>query len=131
MDEAEEKKLSAEASSAIELEGVKDEKTRRAWMILAGVNEGDTEKEEAVQILEERVKEGDSDAMWILGLCCEYGIGIDRDSERKEMLFKQSHDLGNEIGSFFSVNNDRMKGLSVTFGKGLLLVFAFPYFLHK
>ena len=36
--------------------------------------------------------------MWMLGLCKEYGRGIEQDIEGAEKLFKDSKEAGNEIG---------------------------------
>ena len=85
-------------------------KTKLAWLKLSGV--GGTEKDEdgAVLLLEERVKEGDDEAMWMLGVCNECGIGTEQDIERAEDLYKQSSERGNEIGMFFAGSGSRGRG---------------------
>ena len=67
----------------------------------SGLGGVDVDEDGAVALLEERVKEGDTDAMWMLGLCYEFGIGIEQDIEQAEKLYQQSSDGGNEIGKFF------------------------------
>ena len=42
----------------------------------------------AVALLEAKVKNGDAEAMWILGVCCEFGTGIEQDAERAKQLYK-------------------------------------------
>ena len=44
----------------------------------------------AVALLEEKVKDGDAEAMWMLGVCCEFGIGTEKDVERAEQLYKRA-----------------------------------------
>ena len=76
-------------------------KTKLAWSKLSGVGGAEVDKDGAVALLEERVKDRDSDAMWMLGVCYEYGRGIEQDIERAELLYKQSSESGNEISMFF------------------------------
>ena len=90
-------------------------KTKLAWLMLSGLGgsvsidrNGDSggrsvgnDADSAVELLEERVKDRDSEAMWILGVCHEYGLGTEQDVERAESLYTQSSDEGNEIGKFF------------------------------
>ena len=61
-------------------------------------------------MLQERVKEGDADAMWMLGVCNEYEIGTEQDIERAEDLYKQSSERGNEIGKFFAAHRGDGRG---------------------
>ena len=79
-------------------------KTKLAWYFLSGYCGAEVDADKAVAILEERVKEDDVEAMWMLGLCCEYGNGTEQDLERAKTLYKQSREKGNEIGDFFAVN---------------------------
>ena len=75
--------------------------------------------ESVVSLLEERVKEKDEEAMWMLGLCYEYGIGCERDLTRAETLYKQSCDGGNVIGKFLKdsgENNGRGSGMMIVCG---------------
>ena len=78
--------------------GDKKTKTKLAWYELSGHGDDDNNLSNAIALLEERVKEGDTEAMWILGLCNEFGIGIERDKKQAELLYCQSKDGRNEIG---------------------------------
>ena len=82
--------------------GEKDAKTVVAWFKLSGY--GGVEKDEtgAVALLEQQVGDGDSEAMWLLGLCKEYGIGTEKSVEMGDELYKKSQDAGNAVGEFLS-----------------------------
>ena len=77
-------------------------KTKLAWYFLSGYCGAEVERDKAVALLEERVKEDDAEAMWMLGLCCEYGMGTEQDLERAETLYRQSRDKGDYTGKFFA-----------------------------
>ena len=81
--------------------GDESAKTKLAWLKLSGVGCAEKDEDGAVALLEERVKDKDTEAMWMLGVCNEYGIGTEQDIERAEDLYKQSCERGNEIGEFF------------------------------
>ena len=81
--------------SAVE-DGDENAKTQLAWLKLSRRIKSDAE--EAVALLEERVGKGDEEAMWLLGLCLEYGIGINEDIERAEILYEQSYEYGSTTG---------------------------------
>ena len=85
-------------------------KTKLAWLKLSGLGGAEKDEDGAVALLEERVKEGDDEAMWMLGVCNEYGIGTEQDIERAEDLYKQSHERGNKIGKFFAAYEDDERG---------------------
>ena len=95
-------------------------KTKLAWYMLSGLGGAKIEVEKAVKILEERVAAGDSEAMWMLGICKEYGRGIERDIEGAEELYKQSSESGNEIGKILVGKRWRGRG-SGEMGIGSLL----------
>ena len=89
-------------------------KTKLAWYKLSGYGGAEVDEDSAVILLEERVKDNDAEAMWMLGLCCEYGMGCEQDLERAETLYKQSCDGGNAIGKFLKEsgeNNERGSGI--------------------
>ena len=46
--------------------------------------------DEAVVLLEEQVKDHDSEAMWMLGVCNEFGMGTEQDVERAQKLYQAS-----------------------------------------
>ena len=75
--------------------------------------------EGAVALLEERVKEGDYEAMWMLGLCCEYGIGTEQDIERAEKLYQECWEGRNIVGEFLMKNDEGGRGTGVMKVKSL------------
>ncbi len=86
-----------EVLSAVE-RGEESAKTKLAWYKLSGIGVAKVDVDGAVKLLEERVEEGDGEAMWMLGLCKEYGRGIERGIEGAEKLYEESKEAGNEIG---------------------------------
>ena len=98
-----------EVMNAVE-RGDERAKTKLAWLKLSGLGGCEVDEDGAVALLEERVKEGDGEAMWMLGVCNEYGRGTEQDIERAEMLYKQSSERGNEIGSFFETHDAYARG---------------------
>ena len=91
--------------------GDESAKTKLAWLKLSGLGGAEKDEDGAVALLEERVKEGDDDeAMWMLGVCNEYGIGTEQDIERAEDLYKQSSERGNEIGKLFAARGGDERG---------------------
>ena len=92
--------------SAVE-KGEESTKTELAWYKLCGHGGATKDVDEAVILLEERVKAGDGEAMWMLGLCKEYGNGTVQDMEGADKLYKQSSEAGNEIGKFLALNSFR------------------------
>ena len=85
-------------------------KTKLAWLKLSGAGGADVDVDGAVELLEERVKAGDTDAMWMLGVCYEFGMGTEQDIRRAKDLFQRSSDGGNEIGRFFVKNKINGRG---------------------
>ena len=65
--------------------GMTTEKAR--WM-LEGSHGMARDAEAAVALLEERAKDGDAEAMWMLGVCCEFGMGTEQDVARAVRLYK-------------------------------------------
>ena len=98
-----------EIKSAVE-SGDASAKTKLAWLKLSGLGGADVDEDGAVALLEERVKDGDSDAMWMLGVCYEYGRGIEQDIEQTETLYKGSSSKGNRIGAFFASHREYERG---------------------
>ena len=80
--------------------------TKVAHYMLSGRDGVQVNKNEAVALLEERVKDKDYDAMWMLGLCLEYGMGTEKDTERAMILYRESYDQGNVVSQFL-LNNGR------------------------
>ena len=88
-------------------------KTKLAWFFLSGYCGAEVDANKAVALLEERVKEDDAEAMWMLGLCFEYGMGTEQDIERAETLYQQSRDEENRIGKYFAWNEGGGRGNGV------------------
>ena len=86
--------------------GDKSSKTKVAWYKLSGVGGCEIDTNGAVALLEERVKDKDAEAMWMLGVCNEFGRGIEQDIERAEELYEQSRGGRNEIGEILDENKD-------------------------
>ena len=91
-------------------EGDESAKTKLAWLKLSGLGGAEKDEDGAVALLKERVKDRDVEAMWMLGVCNEYGIGTEQDIERAEDLYKQSSERWNEIGMFFAARGDCGRG---------------------
>ena len=88
-------------------------KTKLARFKLSGRGGAEVDEDGAVALLKERVGDKDSDAMWMLGLCYEYGMGCEQDLERAEELYKQSNDGGNVIGEFLAKGGKEERGSGV------------------
>ena len=89
-------------------------KTKLAWYKLSGYGGAEIDEGGATMLLKERVKNKDVEAMWMLGLCYEYGMGCEQDLTRAETLYDQSCDGGNVIGKFLKEardNNARGSGM--------------------
>ena len=73
----------------------------------------------AVVLLEKRVKDRDCEAKWMLGLCCEYGVGTEQDIERAEKLYRESCEGGNAVGDFLMKNGQGGRGTGMMKVKSL------------
>ena len=94
-------------------------KTKLAFYLLTGKGGAEVDEDRAFALLEERVKERDTDAMWMLGLCYEYGIGCEEDFERAMSLYEQSRDGGNAAGRLLMDNVERGECVGAIKVKGL------------
>ena len=72
-----------------------DQTTKEARWMLEGSHGMARNTKAAVAVLEERVKDGDAEAMWMLGVCCEFGMGTEQDVERAEQLYQRGAEQGN------------------------------------
>ncbi len=88
-------------------------KTKLAFYKLSGCGGLRVDANGAVALLEERAKDGDDEARWMLGLCCEYGMGIEQDIERAEKLYRESCEGGNVVGEFLKENDRGERGSGV------------------
>ena len=104
-----EEKEYRDALSAVK-RGDESTKTTVAWYKLSGYGGAEKDEEGAVALLEERVKEGDTEAMWMLGVCNEFGIGTEQNIERAEELYRQSSDGENRIGEILMKNKEYERG---------------------
>ena len=76
-------------------------KTALAAFLLSGCSGAERDPERAVELLKERVKEEDGEAMWMLGLCCEYGMGTEVDFDEAQRLYESSSSKGCCMGDLF------------------------------
>ena len=104
-------------------------KTKLAWYKLSGVGGCEIDADEAVALLEERVKDKDAEAMWMLGVCNEFGRGCEQDISRAEELYKQSSDEGNEIGKILvkNKNEEHPRGSGYLKGRFAMLIQVLAY----
>ena len=94
--------------------GKNSAKTKLAWHLLSGCGGAKVDKERAVKLLKERVEEEkDGEAMWMLGICKEYGIGCEQDLYGAEGLYKESSECGNVVGKFLVGNGKYTRGSGV------------------
>ena len=90
--------------------GDNEAKRKLAWYKLSGCGGAEVDKEGAVALLEKRVKDKDVEAMWMLGLCYEYGMGVEQDLERAEELYKESCVGKSVIGKFLAEHGRYARG---------------------
>ena len=94
-------------------------KIKLAWYKLSGCGGCEIDVDGAVALLKERVKDKDTDAMWMLGLCNEFGMGCEQDIEEAQRLYKQCKDGGNVIGQFFVKFGEDKRGTGIMFARRL------------
>ena len=93
--------------------GDESAKTKVAFFKLSGRGGVKVDADGAVALLEERVKDRDCEAKWMLGLCCEYGMGIEQDIERAVKLYGECYEGGNVVGVFLMKNIEGERGTGV------------------
>ena len=100
--------------SAVE-SGDNKAKIKLAWYKLSGRGGAEVDEDGAVALLEERAggEDKDAEAMWMLGMCCEYGMGCEQDLERAESHYKQSDECRSVIGKFLVENGGDERGCGV------------------
>ena len=64
-------------------------KTEKALWMLEGSHGVERDAETAVALLVVNAEDGDAEAMWMLGVCCEFGIGMEQDVARAEQLYER------------------------------------------
>ena len=73
-----------------------EECVKKARWMLEGSHGMTRDADTAVVLLEDLVnKDRNTEAMWMLGVCCEFGIGTQQDVERAEQLFQNATQQGN------------------------------------
>jgi len=85
------------------LNGKKEAKTELAALLLLGVGV-EVDQAAAATLLQERVDDGDRRAMWMLGICCEYGIGVPQDTQKATELYERSAKLGCAAGKLLGTS---------------------------
>ena len=88
-------------------------RTKLAWFKLSGYGGAEVDESGAVALLNERVADKDAEAMWMLGLCCEYGMGCEQDLKRAESLYTQSAEGECVIGKLLAENGKDGRGSGV------------------
>ena len=110
--EGEEAELYKGVACAVE-SGDNKAKTKLAWCKLSGRGGAEVDEDGTFALLEERAKDKDAEAMWMLGMCCEFGVGCEQDLKRAESLYKQSAEGGSVIGKFLAENGRDGRGSGV------------------
>ncbi len=100
--------------------GDESAKTKLAWYKLSGVGGCEIDTNGAVALLEERVKDNDAEAMWMLGVCSEFGRGCEQDIKKAKMLYKQSRRRRNGIGKILAKNKSECHSRGNSRGTGYL-----------
>ena len=57
-------------------------------------------QEDAVKLFEDCVTDGDVEATWMLGMCYEYGLGIDEDQKKAMELYEKAATKGCKTAEF-------------------------------
>ena len=83
-----------------------DKMTEKARWMLEGSHGMARDADAAVELLEEKVKDGKAEAMWMLGVCCEFGMGTEQDVKRAEQLYKRGAEQGNATAKLLT---DKLK----------------------
>ena len=117
--EEEEEKQFKDIVKAVE-SGDNKAKTKLAWYKLSGCGGCEIDVDDAVVLLKERVEDKDTDAMWMLGLCNEFGMGCEQDIEEAQRLYEQCNDCGSVIGEFFVKNEENQRGTGIMNARGSL-----------
>ena len=89
--------------------------TEKAQWMLEGSHGMARDADAAVALLEEKVKDRDAEAMWMLGVCCEFGMGTEQDVDRAEQLYKRGAEQGNATAEALDEILKSRKGRGSTF----------------
>ncbi len=77
--------------------GDSDAETDLAWFLLTGSGGAKVDPDQAVVLLEERVKDDDYEAMWMLGICYEFGLGTEKRVRKAKALYERSSEINSDI----------------------------------
>ena len=75
-------------------------KVSQARMLLGGDSSTPRDEIKAFGLLEQEAEALDSDAMWMLGLCYEFGMGTFKNLERAEELYGRAKQQGSTTAAF-------------------------------
>jgi len=59
--------------------------------------------EDTIEVLEQLVKKGNTEAMWKLGLRKEFGMGTEQNLREAKLLYQESCDGGSPIGTVLAM----------------------------
>ena len=114
--------------------------TESAWNMLTGMFDDEVDAEGAVSKLRKRADANDYNALWILGLCHEFGVGCEKNLEEADALYAKSVEEGSAVGEFLVQNRkkqeDKGEGSLVSYGSFpsaktvQLETFSFLHFLE-
>ena len=90
--------------------GYEKAKTDVAFYKLSGTGGAEYDEKGAVALLEERTEKKDHEAEWMLGLCYEYGMGVEQDINKAELLYKQCSRGKNLVGRFLLERDEGQRG---------------------
>ena len=107
----------AKAVQALE-RGDVSAKTYIAFCKLTGRGGAEKDVDGAVAFLKERAEAFDEEAMWMLGLCYEFGIGVEKDVKEAERLYRDAH--YSPVAMFFLANKKHEIGSTIMEIEGLL-----------
>lgn len=80
--------------------GRKVSRSEAARRALQGGGADEAARVQAVALLVECARDGDAEAMWVLGVCCEHGVGTAQDVGRAQELYETSQEKGCRTGMF-------------------------------
>ena len=80
--------------------GRRASRSEAARRVLQDGRADEAERAQAVVQLEECASDGDAEAMWVLGVCCEHGVGTAQDLARAQVLYEASQERGCRTGGF-------------------------------
>ena len=80
-------------------EGKTRSRIQLAWKEFLGYDAGDGD---IIKQLNKEVEAKNGEAMWVYGICKEFGIGTEQDMEKARDLYEESENLGSASGNFLA-----------------------------